>query len=375
MRAAGDELAVSHTVVSRHIQNLQKSLGVVLLRGQGRGVTLTEAGIALHQQLSQAFDIIARATISVRPHSRSMLNIWCVPGVANRRLLMRLPELTGPPHNWEVNLQPTLSHPDLARGEADAEIAYADVADERPDVSAEALVRPRVFPIASPGYFARYPVITSLSELSSIALIHEESTEQWERWFTLAGLTELPPLRGQRLWHAHLAIEAARLGQGVALANDVLVEDDIRAGALVEVLSTSVHMGTYQLVTLKERWSDPAIVALRHWLRKVLSERANAIGERLRATINRFAEANHLLPMSRARGPGAMIAFDMVKHRGSSEPDAEAAKRVTELAHRNGLILLSCGTAANTIRILVPLTASDQIVDEGLSILESCLVA
>jgi 4-aminobutyrate aminotransferase/(S)-3-amino-2-methylpropionate transaminase len=70
-----------------------------------------------------------------------------------------------------------------------------------------------------------------------------------------------------------------------------------------------------------------------------------------------------------------MIAFDMVKHRGSSEPDAEAAKLVTERAHQNGLILLSCGTAANTIRVLVPLTASDDLVDEGLSILESCLVA
>jgi LysR family transcriptional regulator, glycine cleavage system transcriptional activator len=279
MRAAADELAVSHTVVSRHIQNLQESVGVGLVRGQGRGVMLTEAGIALHRQLSQAFDIIARATMSARPPSRSMLNIWCVPGVANRRLLMRLPELTGPPQDWEVNLQPTLSHPDLARGEADAEIVYADMVEERADVSAEALVRPRVFPVASPSYLARYPAITSLAELSAIALIHEESTEQWERWFGLARLADLPPLRGQRLWHAHLAIEAARLGQGVALANDVLVEDDLRAGALVEVLSTSVHMGTYQLVALKDRWSDPAIVALRHWLRKVLAGEANgAIG-------------------------------------------------------------------------------------------------
>jgi LysR family transcriptional regulator, glycine cleavage system transcriptional activator len=275
MRAAADELAVSHTVVSSHVQNLQESLNVVLVRGQGRGVILTEAGIALHQQLSQAFDIIARATTSARPPSRSMLNIWCIPGVANRRLLMRLPELTGPPHNWEVNLQPTLSHPDLSRGEADAEIVYAEMADHPADVSAEALVRPRVFPVANPSYLARYPAITGLSELSSIALIHEESTEQWERWFTLAGLNALPPLRGQRLWHAHLAIEAARLGQGVALANDVLVEDDLRAGALVEVLSTSVQMGTYQLVALTERWGDPAIVALRNWLRKVFACEAN----------------------------------------------------------------------------------------------------
>ena len=271
VRAAGDELAVSHTVVSRHLQNLQKSLGIVLVRGEGRGVTLTEAGLAFHAQISQAFDIIARATMSVRPATRPTLNIWCIPGIANRLLLSRLPELTGPPRNWDVNLQPTLSHPDLVRAEADAEIVYADVVDSRGALMAEALVRPRVFPVASPAYLARYPAIASLADLSKIALIHEESTEQWERWFELAGVFDLPPLRGQRLWHAHLAIEAARLGHGVALANDVLVADDLRSAVLVEVIPSSVYMETYQLVALKERSDDPAIVALRDWLKHVLA--------------------------------------------------------------------------------------------------------
>jgi 4-aminobutyrate aminotransferase / (S)-3-amino-2-methylpropionate transaminase / 5-aminovalerate transaminase len=109
--------------------------------------------------------------------------------------------------------------------------------------------------------------------------------------------------------------------------------------------------------------------------REDLLTRANVIGERLRGAIDRFARANTLVPMSAARGPGAMIAFDILKQRGSNEPDAEATRRVTQRAHENGLILLSCGTAANTIRILVPLTASDTIVDEGLAILERCLAA
>ncbi|WP_022724105.1 4-aminobutyrate--2-oxoglutarate transaminase [Rhodopseudomonas sp. B29] len=106
-----------------------------------------------------------------------------------------------------------------------------------------------------------------------------------------------------------------------------------------------------------------------------LVARANQIGERLRNAIDRFALSNTLVPTSAARGPGAMVAFDILKHRGSNEPDAEMTKRVTRLAHENGLILLSCGTPPNTIRILVPLTASDAIVDEGLAILERCLAA
>ena len=272
VRAAGDELAVSHTVVSRHLQNLQRNLGVALVRAEGRGIALTQAGQLFHAQITQAFDIIARATTMVRPVARPPLNIWCIPGIANRRLLLRLPELTGPPRNWDIKLQPTLLRPDLPHGEADAEIVYADTIDTRGALMAEALMRPRVFPVASPAYLARYPEVATLPELAKAALIHEESTEQWERWFALAGEPDPAPLRGQRLWHAHLAIEAARFGQGVALANQVLVDDDLRGGTLVEVIPSSIYMDSYQLVALKERWDDPAIVALRLWLKKVLAE-------------------------------------------------------------------------------------------------------
>ena len=80
-------------------------------------------------------------------------------------------------------------------------------------------------------------------------------------------------------------------------------------------------------------------------------------------------------PIAAIRGPGAMIAFDVVKYRGSTEPDADATRRVTEQALAAGLVLLSCGTNANVIRILVPLTASDAIIDEGLAKLEQALAA
>ena len=69
-----------------------------------------------------------------------------------------------------------------------------------------------------------------------------------------------------------------------------------------------------------------------------------------------------------------MVAFDILKQRGSDEPDAEMTRRVSRVAHENGPILLSCVTAS-TIRILVPLSASDEIVDEGLAIPEKCLAA
>ena len=55
--------------------------------------------------------------------------------------------------------------------------------------------------------------------------------------------------------------------------------------------------------------------------------------------------------------------------RTASQPDPELTKRVCAEGLKRGLVLLSCGVYANVIRILVPLTASDALLDEGLAIL------
>ena len=106
-----------------------------------------------------------------------------------------------------------------------------------------------------------------------------------------------------------------------------------------------------------------------------LIERANALGDRLRATLEAFAGRNDLLPIGHVRGPGAMVAFDLLAARGSDEPDGAAAKRVTARALELGLVLLSCGIHGETVRLLMPLTASDELVDEGMAILEKALSA
>ena len=106
-----------------------------------------------------------------------------------------------------------------------------------------------------------------------------------------------------------------------------------------------------------------------------LIERANALGDRIKGELTRFAQRNDTVAMAAIRGPGAMIAFDIVKSRGGQEPDAEATKRVLAAALAEGLVLLSCGVYGNTVRLLMPLTISDALLDEGMAKLEKALVA
>ncbi len=104
-----------------------------------------------------------------------------------------------------------------------------------------------------------------------------------------------------------------------------------------------------------------------------LIERANHIGAKMKSRLAAISRRNDTIPIAEIRGPGAMIAFDVVATRGTNEPDADMTKKVIAKARENGLILLSCGVYGNAIRLLVPLTASDALLDEGLGVLEQAL--
>ncbi|MBK6863411.1 MAG: 4-aminobutyrate--2-oxoglutarate transaminase [Ideonella sp.] len=98
-----------------------------------------------------------------------------------------------------------------------------------------------------------------------------------------------------------------------------------------------------------------------------LLQRACDVGARLRAGLHEIAERHACI--RDVRGLGAMVAIEIFRDGDLARPDAELTKQLVAEAARRGLVLLSCGTYANVVRILVPLTASDALLDEGLAIL------
>jgi 4-aminobutyrate aminotransferase/(S)-3-amino-2-methylpropionate transaminase len=70
------------------------------------------------------------------------------------------------------------------------------------------------------------------------------------------------------------------------------------------------------------------------------------------------------------RGRGAMLAIELVSDLGKKTPDADLATRVNRACHAQGLVTLTCGTFGNVFRFLPPLSISDELLTEGLDILE-----
>jgi 4-aminobutyrate aminotransferase/(S)-3-amino-2-methylpropionate transaminase len=98
-----------------------------------------------------------------------------------------------------------------------------------------------------------------------------------------------------------------------------------------------------------------------------LLERSLAIGQQMAEGLIRLAKRYKAI--GDVRGLGAMVAIELFHDGNLGQPDAELAKSLVRVAAAKGLIILSCGNNGNVIRIMVPLTASDKIIDEGLRIL------
>lgn len=105
-----------------------------------------------------------------------------------------------------------------------------------------------------------------------------------------------------------------------------------------------------------------------------LSERSQAIGNIIIRRLGQLKERSNLNCIGDIRGLGAMCALELVKDAASGEPDAGLTSALLKTASDKGLILLSCGTYANVIRFLVPLTAGDALVEEGMDIFADSLV-
>ena len=104
-----------------------------------------------------------------------------------------------------------------------------------------------------------------------------------------------------------------------------------------------------------------------------LAARGVVVGDRIRA---RFLEWQRRYPeIGDVRGLGGMVAMELVKDPATKEPAKELTGKIAAEALKRGLLLLTAGTYGNVIRVLVPLTVEDAVLEEGLGVMEEALRA
>jgi 4-aminobutyrate aminotransferase/(S)-3-amino-2-methylpropionate transaminase len=113
-----------------------------------------------------------------------------------------------------------------------------------------------------------------------------------------------------------------------------------------------------------------ALAAIDTMERDGLLERARRIGAVMLERLRAIAAANPVV--GDARGRGAMVAIELVGPDGIT-PDKAATARVAAACHAQGVLVLSAGTYGNVLRLLPPLVIPDDLLDEGLGVIETAL--
>ena len=103
-----------------------------------------------------------------------------------------------------------------------------------------------------------------------------------------------------------------------------------------------------------------------------LAGAARRIGATVLARLGALARAHP--GIGDVRGRGAMVAMELVEP-ASGVPDPLAARSVAAACHAEGVIVLTCGTHGNVVRLLPPLVITDALLDEGLGVLEAAVAS
>ena len=264
---AADELAVTQSAVCRQIAGLEDFLGVRLFRPNGRGVALTDAGLAYSASVAARLNEVERDTLSLmaRGAAGGTLELGVVPTFGTKWLLPRLPAFMQRHAGVHVNLT-SRTLPFMFEGTGlDAAIHAGE--GRWPGTEGVYLMPETLVAVCSPRLLAAGKTLRK-ADWGRLPLLQQSTRPYvWRQWFASMGLEIEGDLAGPRMELFSMLAEAAIQGLGIALIPPVLVEDELRRGLLVKASSHVLASDrSYWLVYPEGKAEHAALVAFRSWL-------------------------------------------------------------------------------------------------------------
>lgn len=266
---ASEELHVTQAAVSHQIKSIEDYLGVTLFHrlGRGQGLVLTDAGREYVPAITSALEAIRDSTDQVRRvRPKRILNIATLDSIGSRWLLPRLSRFMREHSAVDVRITAAeLEEYPLAHAMADLELRYGS--GEWLDLDAVRFMTESIFPVCSPALLRGPHPVHEPGDLRHHTLLHDVMNTEWRDWLTAVGATDVDPERGPGFNHSNLVIQAAEMGEGVALGRGALVLDALESGTLVRPFELTLPAPfAYYVVTAPRSAKDPVVRAFCDWV-------------------------------------------------------------------------------------------------------------
>lgn len=269
---AADELFVTQAAVSHQIKSLEEFLGIKLFLRRNRTLLLTEEGQSYFLDMRDVFLNIQDATERLLARgAKGAITVATLPSFASQWLVPRLNDFNMKHPDIDVMLKAV----DMEEGDLtdDVDVAIFYGKGYGPGLHVDRLFTEYLAPICSPLLLESGKPLNSMEDLKYHTLLHDQFRDGWKTWVKRFGLKQVEVNSGPIFSHTMLVLQAAALGQGIALGHTLLARPEIAAGRLIypfEEKLESKH--SYYLVCQQAQAELGKIVAFREWLMSKVHE-------------------------------------------------------------------------------------------------------
>ncbi|KAF1041985.1 MAG: Glycine cleavage system transcriptional activator [Herbaspirillum frisingense] len=272
---AGEEIYVTQSAISRQVKKLEESLGFVLFERLHRELKLTEQGQILYEAVRDSLESLSQ-TVENLKQERSLCRVkvstnnpfaalWLVPRLADFREAHPEIELDIDSNNRLVDLKQEIFNVAIRYTTPEAVKAEDHLYQSGEDI----------FPVCSPALLKKMGgSLDSIESLTCQTLLHLNDPKgawpwlQWTNWFESVGYTPAVG-KGYRFSHVDQMIQAAAMGQGIALGSSPLVDALLESGALVAPFEHSVNSPRSFIACFGPRKTE-STVAFIDWVQKTI---------------------------------------------------------------------------------------------------------
>ncbi|QBY00525.1 LysR family transcriptional regulator [Rhodophyticola sp. CCM32] len=266
--AAAEELALTHSAVSRQIKVLEGQIGVRLVVRDGSGLKLTRTAQEYCEKIRAVLTDLSRSTLTLRVNpAGGSLNLAILPAFGLHWLAPKLKSFAQEHPEVTVNLSTRLTRFDFDAEQQDAALHYGT--RDWHGVHYLRLAGERVLPVCAPGLFAR--PLRSAEALQAATLLHLQTRPgAWENWFRQHDLSA-GGVAGMLFDQFSTMAQAAVHGMGVALLPEYLAQIEIARGRLVSAFGDPTPTeGQYFLVWPQRDPEKPQVEKFVNWLKRNL---------------------------------------------------------------------------------------------------------
>lgn len=272
--AAAESINLSQSAVSKQLLTLEDLLGAQIFSRRPSGMVPTELGLIYLEQAQVAIKAMEEAAFrasSLQPDSHT-LRLRVLPILGDRWLLPRFSDFSQ--KHPEIDVQYTTFSTENPAVQPDGAFRFGrgPFADE----DAIYLFGKDVRLVCSPSYLGRLGGCETLEAAARGMIIEHPGTPlHWADLVADHGQPDLKPSGIMRFDYYTLVLRAAISGQGMALVPPQLVEEELRAGSLVNPGGLGYHSKVvYWFTTPADRKPSAALKAFRRWLTACVDEPA-----------------------------------------------------------------------------------------------------